>query len=156
MINTYSVMLNEDRIPYLRLDDSVKYAGEKRLQTPQLIVDLVNAVFNLENCAEENLIAIALTTKCQVLGLFHVSRGSVISTEASPRNILQRMLLCGAAAFAVCHNHPSGDSSFSEEDLLAADKIEKAGKLIGIQMCDFISIGNGEYQSIAELKKRSV
>ena len=50
MINRYSVMLNENRVPYLKLDESIKYDGENRLQTPKLVVDLVNTVFELEDC----------------------------------------------------------------------------------------------------------
>ena len=60
MINTYSVMLNEDKIPYLRLDSSVEYKEESSFNSPGLIVDMVNAVFDLENCAEELMITGAM------------------------------------------------------------------------------------------------
>lgn len=105
MINTYSVMLNEDKVPYLRLDSSVEYKEESSFNSPELIVDMVNAVFDLENCAEEHMITVAMDAKCHIRGIFATSHGAVCMTEASPRNIIQRALLCGAATFVVCHNH---------------------------------------------------
>lgn len=152
MINTYSVMLNEDKIPYLRLDSSVEYKEESSFNSPGLIVDMVNAVFDLENCAEEHMITVAMDAKCHIRGIFATSHGAVCMTEASPRNIIQRALLCGAATFVVCHNHPSGDCSPSKEDMKVAGQIERAGKLIGIPMSDFIVIGKNRYYSSREAK----
>ena len=152
MINRYSVMLNENRVPYLKLDESIKYDGEDRLQTPKMVVDLVNTVFELKDCAEEHLITLAMTAKCQVVGLFHTAHGTLSSTEASPRNIIQRALLSGAAIFIVCHNHPSGDCMPSDEDIYAAEKIKDAGNLVGISLSDFIIIGNDRYFSFREEK----
>lgn len=152
MINTYSVMLNEDRVPYLRLDSAVEYKEESSFNSPGLIVDMVNAVFDLENCAEEHMITVAMDAKCHIRGIFATSHGAVCMTEASPRNIIQRALLCGAATFVVCHNHPSGDCSPSKEDMKVAGQIERAGKLIGIPMSDFIVIGKNRYYSSREAK----
>ncbi len=152
MINTYSVMLNEDKVPYLRLDSSVEYKEESSFNSPELIVDMVNAVFDLENCAEEHMITVAMDAKCHIRGIFATSHGAVCMTEASPRNIIQRALLCGAATFVVCHNHPSGDCSPSKEDMKVAGQIERAGKLIGIPMSDFIVIGKNRYYSSREAK----
>ena len=156
MINTYSVMLNEDRIPYLRLDSAVEYKEGSNFNSPGLIVDMVNAVFDLENCAEEYMITVAMDAKCHIRGIFATWHGSVCMTEASPRNIIQRALLCGAATFVVCHNHPSGDCSPSKEDMKVAGQIERAGKLIGIPMSDFIVIGEDKYYSVREKTRSSV
>ena len=114
---------------------------------------MVNAVLDLENCAEEHMITVAMDAKCHIRGIFATSHGSVSMTEASLRNIIQRALLCGAATFVVCHNHPSGDCSPSKEDMKVAGQIERAGKLIGIPMSDFIVIGKDRYYSVRENKR---
>lgn len=150
MIHTYSVMLNEDRVPYLRLENSLEYSREKEFNSPDKIVDLVNTCFELEDQAEEHLITVAMDTKSHVLGIFHTSHGGLDYTEACPRNILYRALLCGAQIFAVCHNHPSGECMPSKADRAAAERIRNAGELIGIQMCDFIIIGKKKYLSFGE------
>ncbi len=152
MINSYSVMLNENRVPYLKLDNKLEYRGESSFNTPEKIVDMVNVCFELENCAEEHLITVAMDAKCHILGIFQTSHGNLGSTEASPRNILSRALLCGANTFVVCHNHPSGDCTASKDDKMSACRIKDAGELLGIPMCDFIIIGNGRYLSFGDKK----
>lgn len=52
------------------------------------------------------------------------------------------------------HNHPSHDTTPSKDDDIAASKISEAGKLMKIQLVDFIIIGNG-YFSYAEEKRIS-
>ena len=47
-INNYSVMLNENRVPYLKLDNSVEYQVESELNNSALIVKMVNNIFDLE------------------------------------------------------------------------------------------------------------
>lgn len=156
MINTYSVMLNENRVPYLRLDSSAEYSEKNELNSPRLIVGMANTVFELEDCAEEHLITVALDAKCHVLGIFQTTHGGISTAEASPRSILQRALLCEAATFVVCHNHPSGDCSPSKEDLNAAENIAAAGEILGIPMSDFIILGKERYYSFKEKGKLSV
>lgn len=151
-INNYSVMLNENRVPYLKLDSSVEYQIESELNNSALIVKMVNNIFNLEYCAEEHLITIAMDTKWHVLGVFQTSHGEIAATEASARCILQRALLCGAATFIVVHNHPSGDCTPSQEDIKAAERLKEAGALMQIPMSDFIIVGNGNYFSYFEMR----
>ena len=50
------------------------------------------------------------------------------------------------------HFHPSHDTTPSKDDDVAASKISEAGKLMKIQLVDFIIIGNG-YFSYAEEKR---
>lgn len=151
MINSYTVMLNDNRVPYLRLDQAIAYNAEREFTSANRIVDVVNACFDLENCAEEHLITVAMDAKCHILGIFKTSHGTISETEANPRNILSRALLCGACTFAVCHNHPSGECEASPEDLNAAQRIREAGNLIGITMCDFIIIGYKQYLSLNDV-----
>lgn len=68
------------------------------------------------------------------------------------REIFQRALICGAVNIVIAHNHPSHDTTPSKDDDVAASKISEAGKLMKIQLVDFIIIGNG-YFSYAEEKR---
>ena len=45
------------------------------------------------------------------------------------------------------HNHPSGNSEPSNEDLIATKRIRECCELMGIQLLDHIVIGDGEYHS---------
>lgn len=48
------------------------------------------------------------------------------------------------------HNHPSGNASPSEDDILVTDKIRKAGNLLNIALLDHLIIGDNEYVSFRE------
>ena len=52
---------------------------------------------------------LCLTTKHRVIAYHEVSRGTLDSVPASPRDVFTAAVLSHAAAIIACHNHPSGD-----------------------------------------------
>lgn len=47
----------------------------------------------------------------------------------------------------IAHNHPSGISEASEQDLLVTQRLSEASNLIGLQFVDHIIIGKDNYYS---------
>lgn len=45
------------------------------------------------------------------------------------------------------HNHPSGDSTPSKEDIEATKRVNTCANLMGIQLLDHVIIGDGDYHS---------
>ena len=43
------------------------------------------------------------------------------------------------------HFHPSSDIYPSKEDNKVAERVKRAGELMGIELLDFIIVGNGVY-----------
>ena len=115
-ITKYRTELDANRHNILVKESAVNYACDK-LDTPSAIAQMFNSVFGLDHMAEEYVYLAAFTTTCRVLGVFEVSHGTVNTTPANPREIFIRLLLSGASCFAVCHNHPSGDCTPSDEDI---------------------------------------
>ena len=68
----------------------------------------------------------------------------------TPRELFIEALHKQAVAIVIMHNHPSGDPTPSEEDILSTSRIKKAGILIGIELLDHIIIGNNCYISFRE------
>jgi len=80
-----------------------------------------------------------------------VSMGTVEAAFMHPREIFKKAIVNGSSAIIAVHNHPSGDTTPSEEDFNAATTIKKAGELLRIPVNDFIIIGSqGGYVSFAE------
>ena len=48
------------------------------------------------------------------------------------------------------HNHPSGDPSPSNDDILTTDRLVQVGNLLGIPVIDHIIMGDGTYVSMKE------
>ena len=58
-----------------------------------------------------------------------------------------------APKIILVHNHPSGNSTPSKQDIEVTKKLELVVKLLGIKLIDHIVIGKGEYTSIKTIEK---
>ena len=79
-----------------------------------------------------------------------MSTGSLNSSIVHPREIFKRAVLQNAASIIICHNHPSGDPTPSQEDINTTKRIYDAGKILGIELLDHVIIGDNKYTSLKE------
>mgnify|MGYP000868611852 FL=1 len=56
-----------------------------------------------------------------------------------------------ANSIILIHNHPSGDTTPSNEDINITNRLVDAGNLIGIKVLDHIIIGDNKYLSFKEI-----
>ena len=143
-INKYTTLKGKDNIAELVKDFSWNYSCEKLLH-PDDITEMMNDIFKANKQTEEICHILCLNQKMKVQGIFEVSRGTVNSSCLNPREIFMKALLCGAVSIIVVHNHPSGDTAPSKEDINVTKRIKKAGEIIGIGLLDHIIIGDGYY-----------
>ena len=85
-----------------------------------------------------------LTTKQRLIGYHQLSRGSIDTTVANPREVFQVALLAHAAGIIVGHNHPSGDPRPSPDDRVLTQRLVQAGELMGIHLLDHIIVGHDD------------
>ena len=141
----YTTHLDNDRKPILIKENSSNYPNVCRLDSPQKITDMINTIYNASVLTEEYMWMIALDTKCNPIGIFEISHGTVNASLISPREIFMRLCLCGATNFVLIHNHPSGDITPSKEDINVTTQMKEAGKLMNINLLDHIIIGDIYY-----------
>lgn len=145
-ITIYKTELNDDLCTELIKERACNYSNSTgNLSNPDSIVNLMNDVFHTDKLSEEYLYMIALNTKCHPIGFFEISHGASNYCICNPREIFNRLLLCGATAFVLLHNHPSGDSTPSKDDLKAFEKVKQCSNLMGISFLDNIIIGKDFY-----------
>ena len=105
----------------------------------------------LEDKPKEELWALLLNTKNQVLGRKLISVGTVNASWAGIREVYHAAIQHLAFGIILAHNHPSGDSTPSLEDTNVTRKMIQAGKMLEIQFLDHVIIGrNGNYSFYAE------
>ena len=122
--------------------------NEIKISTPKDIYEmLMNEMSNLN---QEVLKLVVLNTKNKVIRVKDVFKGSLNSSIVHPREIYSEAVKYGGASIIICHNHPSGDSTPSKEDINTTTRIKECGKIIGIELLDHIIIGNNEYTSLKE------
>ena len=97
---------------------------------------------------KENLKVLLLNAKNEIMMTEDVSTGSLMTSEAHPREVFSAPIKRGAANIILVHNHPSGDPSPSEADILLTERLSEAGMLLGINVLDHIIIGDGIYTSL--------
>ncbi len=98
----------------------------------------------------EHSIVAYLDNRCHLLRHEMLFVGSASSCLANPREILKKALQYGATSFILIHNHPSGDPTPSEADILLSERLKEAGDLIGIALIDHIILGDCQYVSLKQ------
>ncbi|MFT8472953.1 JAB domain-containing protein [Acetobacter persici] len=79
-----------------------------------------------------------------------LGRGTVDHTPIYPREVMRRALELEARLLVLVHNHPSGDPSPSQDDILMTQRITQAASLLGVTVWDHIIIGSGRLCSLKE------
>lgn len=92
----------------------------------------------------EVLYVMLLNSRLQLIRCIKYSVGSVGETSIPKQKILKDALKYGARFLIMSHNHPSGDSSPSCDDVDATDSIKAALGMIGVLLLDHIIIGDNE------------
>ena len=103
--------------------------------------------FGLAEQAEEVICMICLNAKGKVIGLHEVSRGDATTSPVHPREIFKRALVNNAVSVIVAHNHPSGDPEPSSVDVLITERLQSAGRLLGIRLQNHIIVSPDDYYS---------
>ena len=96
----------------------------------------------LKEAAQECFVVIALNAKNRVIEKHLVSLGTVSSALVHPREVFRALIQSSASTCILAHNHPSGDSSPSAEDIKITRQLISAGEIMGIKVLDHIVIGN--------------
>ena len=99
---------------------------------------------------QEKFLVIMVNAKNKVISTQEVSRGSLSSSVVHPREVFFAAIASHAGAIFVAHNHPSGDTTPSGEDINLTIALKKTGEVVGIPVLDHIIIGDGLYYSFAE------
>lgn len=119
------------------------------IRSPQDVVDVGKEFMRIHEEPEEYMYMICLNTKNKVTGVFELSHGTVNSSVVGTREAFQKALLANAVSVIFMHNHPSGDTTPSREDIEITKRLTEAGKILGVEVLDHIIIGEN-YCSLKE------
>lgn len=117
-----------------------------QINNPQTAADLLIEELRFEK--REKIKELILNTKNVLIKVLDISYGGTNSALIDTKDILVEPIKMGAPKIILAHNHPSGDTTPSKEDIEITKKIKQASDLFGIELLDHIIIGDGEYQSI--------
>ena len=105
----------------------------------------------LEHESVEICLVLLVNTKHRLLGVHELGRGTLDRCVVHPRDVFKAAILANAAGVIVGHNHPSGETEPSPDDVALCVRLRHAADIIGIDLLDFVIIGDGRYYSFKEM-----
>lgn len=117
------------------------------ITTPQ---DIEPYLEPMRHLAEEHFVALHLDVRNRIIGYHVVSHGTVSSSLVHPREVFKAGLLSNAYSLIVAHNHPSGSTRPSPDDLDTTRQLIAAGKVLGVTILDHLIVTFSEVVSIRE------
>lgn len=98
----------------------------------------------------EQFFIMLLNRNNRVIGISEISTGGVAGTVADPKLIFATALKANASQLILAHNHPSGNLTPSEQDIVLTRKIVEGGKMLDIPVLDHIILTNENYYSFGD------
>ena len=86
----------------------------------------------------------------RIISKQRLSSGGTTGTVVDEKLIIRTALLKYAESIILCHNHPSGNTVPSKEDIQITEKIKNAGSFFSIKLLDHIIIGGNKFSSFAD------
>ena len=151
LINTYGLSTNE-ALKFRVICEFAKRFNkplnlEKRIiKSAKDINDIFASEFIYEK--DEILKLIVLNNKNIIKRVIQITNGKQNSVTFDIKSILLEAIKTGYNKIILVHNHPSGDSKPSRDDIEVTKKIREITEIIGIKFLDHIIIGDNEYTSI--------
>lgn len=98
----------------------------------------------------ECIVVILLNVRKLIKGHVLVGIGTIDTVVTHAREIYRVAVMASAHSIIVAHNHPSGDPSPSDADIVMTRNLMRAGQLLKIDLLDHVIIGSGVYASLRE------
>lgn len=130
--------------------------GRRRKEKKQSVIrcpeDIFENVRHYSDREQECLIVISLNGAKEIISEHVISIGTMDKTLIHPREVFSTAIKERAAAIVMAHNHPSGNTTPSPDDIKATVRISECGKMLGIKLMDHVVFSNKEYYSFLQHK----
>lgn len=110
--------------------------------------DLMSRLSYLKYESQEHLVLVTLNSANFVIRVHELTTGLVNQTPVHPREAFVKAIEDRAVSVIFAHNHPSGSSVPSPEDMAITRILCASGKILQIPVLDHIVIGKRGFTSI--------
>ena len=116
-----------------------------RITNSQQAFELLKDMSSLK---KERVDLLCLNSRFEYICRESIALGSLNCAKLSPREVLYPAIVNSSAFVILAHNHPSGDSTPSQEDVQLTKRITEVLDITGIQLLDHIVVGKNTWSSI--------
>lgn len=110
------------------------------------IAELVSPVLARER--REKVLVLVADAANRVLRVVPVATGGLDSSPLPVREVLHAVLRYDGRAFALAHNHPSGDPSPSVQDREATAAVGRAADAVGLRFLDHVVVSGNSWRAV--------
>ena len=100
---------------------------------------------------QERVVALYLDARNRPVHRELVALGGLRASVLQPRDVLAPALRFPVLSLVLVHNHPSGDTRPSAEDIEVTRQLAAAAELLGISLADHLVVSRSGYTSMREL-----
>jgi len=120
----------------------------KKLKTHKDIINYVSASMGdeLGNSTKEYFKVVLLDAKNKPIRTIDLSSGGRNASIVEIPEIIKQASIHSAVNIILVHNHPSGDTAPSPEDIYLTTRIKQACQLVGIGLVDHVIVGKAGRQ----------
>lgn len=126
---------------------------KKEILKPQDIYQILSDCLRSEDKVDrdkEHFWVFHLDCRNKIKLLELVSLGTLNSSLVHPREVFTRAVGERSAQIIIAHNHPSGESNPSDDDINLTKRLVKAGEILGIELLDHIVVSSNSFTSFKE------
>lgn len=131
-----------------RIQMQTKWIMDKKITSPDEVADFFIPL--LKDEVKEHFIVVCLNSSNKIVKYEKISTGNLNSSIAHPREIFKVAIENNSASVILIHNHPSGNTEPSNEDIAITKKLVETGKILDIPVFDHLIIGGNQFTSFVE------
>jgi len=118
------------------------------ISCPDILYEQIK--YKISNYYKEHFLICSLDSRNNLIAVDEISVGTLTSSLVHPREAFEVAIKRHAAHIILAHNHPSGETDPSEDDLKVTRRLCDAGKMMGIAVLDHLIITKTTYLSFKE------
>lgn len=125
----------------------------KTITSPENVNRLLQSLLQAEDIEDrerEHFWVLMLDSRNRIKTLDLVSLGTIENALVHPREVFRRAITTGCSSIVIAHNHPSGITEPSAEDISTTTQLVQAGEILGIEVIDHLITNGEDYYSFKE------
>lgn len=120
---------------------AAKSRNRHQIHSPEDAILLLD--HEMRSLPREELRIVLLDIRNRVIRISRISEGGLSASVVFPRDLFREAVKANAAGMILAHNHPSGDSTPSREDLDTTRRLTEIGEMMGIRIVDHLILASG-------------
>lgn len=126
----------------------MKRRNSDTITSPDKLYEIIKS--RITQFTKEHFFVVSLDTRNNLIGVDEISVGTLTASLVHPRETFESAIRRHAAKIIISHNHPSGETEPSDDDLKITRRLTEAGKIMGIEVLDHLIITKTSYLSFKE------